>query len=101
MKAQSQAESEEVQRQIDMAKAQSDLEDAAQQRLIAAQEAVWKEREAQANIELTEAKKLLTFAQIEALGRKADNDDDLARHRAGLDERRQAFSEQQSAQPAE
>lgn len=100
-KAQSQLASDEVDRQTKLMKAQSDMADAEHARILSENEASLKAQESAANIALIEAKRLLTLAQIEALGRKADNDEALAGHRAGLDERRQSLSEQQAASAAE
>lgn len=74
-KAQSQAANDEVQRQISVSKAQSDLADAEQMRRLREREALVKEQAEAANIELTNAKIALTMAQIAALGRRADNED--------------------------
>lgn len=102
-KTQSQIATDEQRRQIDMAKAQIELEDAEQARILAEHEAALKAQESAATVELTRAKTALVLAQIEALGRRADNEDAktgtdmaLAHHGAGLRERQAMASEAQA-----
>lgn len=104
-KTQSQIASEEQDRQIAFAKAQSELADAENARTIAAQEAYDAARKTEAEIALIDAKKALTFAQIVALGRKADTDEAIAdnnmalgQHGAHLRERQALATENQPAE---
>ncbi len=98
-KVQSQLESDDLDRQIKVMKAQSEAADADQARMIRQREADMKEQEAAASIQLTNAKTALTIAQIEALSRRADNDDAKTDSSLHLAHRSADMSERQAIEP--